>query len=402
MESMFSFADQVLSVSDITNLIKEMLETSLKSVTIEGEISNFKPSASGHVYFTLKDNDAQISAVIFKSSVYKLKFNPKDGNKVRCTGNITVYKQRGNYQIIVSSMEQVGAGDILQMLELRKQKLAKEGYFDSDKKKQLPLFPKTVGIVTSPTGAAIRDILQITKRRNKNIDIIIFPTIVQGEYAASSICRMIHLANFYEMCDVLIIGRGGGALEDLLPFSDENVVKAVFNSNIPTISAVGHEIDWALCDYAADKRAATPSAAAEIAIPIKSEIIDKLNTYKRTLFSEITNKVENKRLLIKSFNPDILHMRFRTIQQPLLTRFDNSKKLLQENIIQRIKDLRIEIQNKKNLLESSSPDAILKRGYSIIYQKKTGKVITDEKDLLINDEINIRFAQGQREAIIKN
>ncbi len=400
MENPFSLTNQVFSVSDITDLIKEMLETSLKSVSIEGEISNYKPSASGHVYFTLKDKDAQISAVIFKSSVYRLNFQPKDGNKVRCTGNITVYKQRGNYQIIVTSMEQVGVGDILQMLELRKQKLAKEGYFESSAKKEIPLYPKTIGVVTSPTGAAVRDILQITKRRNKNIDIIIFPTIVQGEYAAESICKMIHLANFYNMCDVLIIGRGGGSLEDLLPFSDESVVKAVFDSEIPTISAVGHEIDWALCDYAADKRASTPSAAAELAVPIKTEIVERINSYKQELFSEINNKIETKRLLIKSFNPDILHMRFRTIQQPLLSRFDNAKKLLQENMIQKVKDFRQELKNKVGILESSSPEAILKRGYSIITQKETGKVITDENELKINEEITIRFAHGRREALV--
>jgi exodeoxyribonuclease VII large subunit len=279
MNNLFA-SDTIFTVSQITSLIKEILEASFNNITLEGEISNWRPSAAGHIYFTLKDSDSQIKAVIFRGAASKLSFSPKDGNKVRCKGRLSVYAPQGNYQIIVTSMELAGQGNILQMLEDRKKKLAAEGLFDSNRKKNLPMFPKTIGVVTSPTGAAIRDILNVSKRRNPTININILPAIVQGDGAAQTIVKMIELANFYELCDVLIIGRGGGSLEDLLPFSEESVVRAIANSKIPTISAVGHEIDWAISDFAADRRAPTPSAAAEMAVPLLGDIQQQLTYYK--------------------------------------------------------------------------------------------------------------------------
>ena len=389
----------VFSVSQITSLIKEILESSFQTITIEGEISNWRPSSSGHIYFTLKDNLSQIKAVIFRSAAYKLTFNPKDGDKVRCTGNLTVYAAQGNYQIIISKMEPVGTGNILQMLEERKQKLAKEGLFNSEKKRPLPLFPQTIGVVTSPTGAAIRDILNIAKRRNPKINIIVLPAIVQGDGAAQTIIRMIEIANFYKLCDILIVGRGGGSLEDLLPFSEENVVRAVSSSNIPVISAVGHEIDWALCDYAADFRAPTPSAAAEMAIPVLEDIKIELQDYKEDLYNNINRIVKNTRLLIKSFNPDSLEIKFRNIQQPLLNRFENAKINLFENIKNKIKDYRNIISNSKTILENASPQTILDRGYSMVTDKK-GNVIRNETQVSAGDEIKITLAKGKLSASV--
>ena len=389
----------VFSVSQITSLIKEILETSFRTITIEGEISNWRPSSSGHIYFTLKDNVSQIKAVIFRSAAYKLSFSPKDGDKVRCTGNLTVYAAQGNYQIVVSKMEPAGTGNILQMLEERKQKLAKEGLFDSEKKRPLPLFPQTIGVVTSPTGAAIRDILNIAKRRNPKINIIVLPAIVQGDGAAQTIIRMIEIANFYKLCDILIVGRGGGSLEDLLPFSEENVVRAVSSSNIPVISAVGHEIDWALCDYAADFRAPTPSAAAEMAIPVLEDIKIELQDYKEDLYNNINRIVKNTRLLIKSFNPDSLEIKFRNIQQPLLNRFENAKINLFENIKNKIKDYRNIISNSKTILENASPQTILDRGYSMVTDKK-GNVIRNENQVSAGDEIKITLAKGKLSASV--
>ena len=389
----------VFSVSQITSLIKEILETSFRTITIEGEISNWRPSSSGHIYFTLKDNLSQIKAVIFRSAAYKLSFNPKDGDKVRCTGNLTVYAAQGNYQIIISKMEPVGTGNILQMLEERKQKLAKEGLFDSEKKRPLPLFPKTIGVVTSPTGAAIRDILNIAKRRNPKINILVLPAIVQGDGAAQTIIKMIEIANFYKLCDVLIVGRGGGSLEDLLPFSEEKVVRAVSSSNIPVISAVGHEIDWALCDYAADFRAPTPSAAAEMSIPVLEDIKIELQDYKEDLYNNINRIVKNTRLLIKSFNPDSLEIKFRSIQQPLLNRFEAAKTNLFENIKNKIKDYRNIISNSKTILENASPQTILNRGYSMVTDKK-GNVIRNETQVSAGDEIKITLAKGKLSASV--
>ncbi len=389
----------VFSVSQITSLIKEILETSFRTITIEGEISNWRPSSSGHIYFTLKDNVSQIKAVIFRSAAYKLSFSPKDGDKVRCSGNVTVYAAQGNYQIVISKMEPAGTGNILQMLEERKQKLAAEGLFDSEKKRPLPLFPKTIGVVTSPTGAAIRDILNIAKRRNPKINIIVLPAIVQGDGAAQTIIRMIEIANFYKLCDILIVGRGGGSLEDLLPFSEENVVRAVSSSNIPVISAVGHEIDWALCDYAADFRAPTPSAAAEMAIPVLEDIKIELQDYKEDLYNNINRIVKNTRLLIKSFNPDSLEIKFRNIQQPLLNRFENAKINLFENIKNKIKDYRNIISNSKTILENASPQTILDRGYSMVTDKK-GNVIRNENQVSAGDEIKITLAKGKLSASV--
>lgn len=389
----------VFSVSQITSLIKEILETSFRTITIEGEISNWRPSSSGHIYFTLKDNVSQIKAVIFRSAAYKLSFNPKDGDKVRCTGNLTVYAAQGNYQIVISKMEPVGAGNILQMLEERKRKLAQEGLFDSEKKRPLPLFPKTIGVVTSPTGAAIRDILNIAKRRNPKINIIVLPAIVQGEGAAQTIIKMIEIANFYKLCDILIVGRGGGSLEDLLPFSEENVVRAVSSSKIPVISAVGHEIDWALCDYAADFRAPTPSAAAEMAIPVLEDIKIELKNYKEDLYNNINRIIKNTRLLIKSFNPDSLEIKFRNIQQPLLNRFETAKSSLFENIKNKIKDYRNIIVNSKTVLENASPQTIFDRGYSMVTDEK-GNVIRNENQVSAGDEIKITLAKGKLSASV--
>ena len=389
----------VFSVSQITSLIKEILESSFQTITIEGEISNWRPSSSGHIYFTLKDNLSQIKAVIFRSAAYKLSFNPKDGDKVRCTGNLTVYAAQGNYQIIISKMEPVGTGNILQMLEERKQKLAAEGLFDSEKKRPLPLFPQTIGVVTSPTGAAIRDILNIAKRRNPKINILVLPAIVQGDGAAQTIIKMIEIANFYKLCDILIVGRGGGSLEDLLPFSEENVVRAVSSSNIPVISAVGHEIDWALCDYAADFRAPTPSAAAEMAIPVLEDIKIELQDYREDLYNNINRIVKNTRLLIKSFNPDSLEIKFRNIQQPLLNRFEAAKNNLFENIKNKIKDYRNIISNSKTILENASPQTILNRGYSMVTDKK-GNVIRNETQVSAGDEIKITLAKGKLSASV--
>lgn len=400
MNQDFFPADTVFSVSQITDLIKGILENSFRSVTIEGEISNWRPSAAGHIYFTLKDNNAQIKAVIFRGAAYKLTFKPKDGDKVRCTGSLSVYAPQGNYQIIANTMELAGAGNILQMLEDRKKKLAAEGLFDSDKKKALPLYPKTIGVVTSPTGAAIRDILNVSKRRNPNINITVLPAIVQGEGAAQTIVKMIELANFYKLCDVLIVGRGGGSLEDLLPFSEESVVRAIAASEIPTISAVGHEIDWALCDYAADKRAPTPSAAAEMAVPILSDIQQNIAAYRDDLYNSIKQKIDKTRLMIKSFNPQNLEVQFRNIQQPLLNRYANARENLVKNMQDKIKDLRIHIQNNKTILENASPDTILKRGYSMVTDEE-GKVIRNAEQVSSGSKIIVKPAQGSLKAIVE-
>ena len=302
---------KIFSVSEINSLLKEIIEGSFPQLVIEGEISNYRPNASGHLYFTLKDENAQLSAVMFKNAAAYIDFTPKDGTKVHCTGRLSVYAARGNYQIVITKMTVAGEGEILKMLEERKRRLAAEGLF-SREKRPLPPFPRTIGIITSATGAALRDILQIMKRRNKCVSAIVFPAAVQGADAPLSIVQQIRNANLLQCCDALIVGRGGGSLEDLLPFSDESVVRAVASSTIPVISAVGHEIDWALSDFAADKRAPTPSAAAELAVPELSDIINALMFYKNELYQHLQARIKNIRLMIQNFSPDSLELQFRS------------------------------------------------------------------------------------------
>ena len=400
MENQGNPLNQVFSVSQITSYIKELLESAFTTITVEGEISNWRPSSSGHVYFTLKDNTSQLKAVMFKGSLYSLKFRPKDGDKVRCTGNISVYAPQGNYQLIVNKMEATGSGDILAMLEERKKKLAAEGLFNEENKKPLPQFPRTIGVVTSPTGAAIRDILQVSRRRNKNINVIVFPALVQGDGAAQTIQKMIEIANFYKLCDVLIVGRGGGSLEDLLPFSEENVIRAVAASEIPVISAVGHEIDWALCDYAADKRAATPSAAAELAVPLLTDIKQDISYYKTELYNEIKQKIEKKRLIVRAFDPSSLEVRFRNIQQPLLNRFDNAKQGLRDGILDKIKDYRTRIATCRTILENASPQTIFNRGYSMVTDEK-GNIIKSSAQVKSGEMLTITPSEGKIKAKVE-
>ena len=386
--------EKVYTVSQINGVLKGMLQKTFPNIVLEGEISNFKPHSTGHMYFSLKDDKCQINAVMFKFRASSLTFIPKDGMLVRCRGSLDVYEPRGTYSIVINSMELAGEGNILLMLEQRKKKLAAEGLFDSSRKREITTFPKTVGVVTSPTGAALRDIMQIIRRRNPAVGITIFPAIVQGPEAAPSIVAQIETANRFNMCDVLIVGRGGGSLEDLLPFSEESVVRAVASSKIPVISAVGHEIDWALCDFAADKRAPTPSAAAELCTPVKQEVIQYLQNKANEIHSLIKMRVQNLKSMIKQFSSENMENRFRTIEQPLLFRFDSAKEALLSGMDERLKDTRNHIEKLVNILEASNPKLILAKGYSMVRDKATGKIIRGIKDTSVGSEIEIIPANG--------
>lgn len=369
-----------LKIAEITSLIKEILEGSFPSITLEGEISNCRPSSTGHLYFTLKDETSAISAVMFKGKSRYLSFTPKDGMLVHATGNISVYEARGTYQLIVDSMEPAGSGDILRILEERKQRLAAGGLFDSARKRPIPPFPGRVAVITSPTGAAIRDILQIIRRRNPLIDVTILPAPVQGSEAAPALVRQLETANRYRLGDVIIIARGGGSLEDLLPFSDEDLVRAVAASDIPVISAVGHEIDWSLCDLAADLRAPTPSAAAELVSPLRADIAGRIARDKSDIEGEMRKRIERVRLVLASFTPESLEMRFRRLEQPLLLRFDDAKEALLDTVSARIGDTRHRIALLTGILEGANPRAILKRGYSMVRDEETGKIVRSTAD----------------------
>lgn len=383
-----------MTVSQLTDLIKEFLESSFPDLTIEGEISNYRPSSTGHIYFTLKDDKAAISAVMFKTRSKSLTFTPQDGMKVKVTGSLSVYAQRGSYQIIVNSMEELGTGNILQLLEERKKRLAMEGLFDSENKKSLPFFPLKIGVVTSPTGAALRDILQIVQRRNKLVSVIVLPCPVQGNDAAPYIAQQIKTANEFNLADVLIVGRGGGSLEDLLPFSEEEVVRAVAASEIPVISAVGHEIDWALSDFAADVRAPTPSAAAELAVPLLSEVKETIERSSNELIRGISTKIDNYKILVKSFSPENLELRFRSIEQPLLQRFEDAKDSLILSMNDLLTQRKQQLKIATNTLEQISPKTILERGYSLVFDEK-GNIVKNANQVKPDSKIIINPAKGK-------
>ncbi|MBO4759437.1 MAG: exodeoxyribonuclease VII large subunit [Spirochaetaceae bacterium] len=391
--------DTTFSVSELTSYIKTSLEACFQSVIIEGEISNFKPSSSGHYYFTLKDENAAISAVLFKGKSRYLDFVPKDGMMVRVKGSVTVYALRGAYQIVVDTMEQAGTGDILKTIEMLKRKLADEGLFDQAKKRPLPRFPKTIGVITSPNGAALQDILNITQRRNNSISVVILPCIVQGNDAPPTIIRQIEAANKFDIADVLIVGRGGGSLEDLLPFSDEGVVRAVAASRIPIVSAVGHEIDTALSDYAADLRAPTPSAAAELVTPLKDDIYEFLQNSTAEMYEILTNRIAHGRLLLQSFSLEAMELHLRKMMSPLVQRFDTARDSLCGEMKSRITNAQNRLILAQHKLESANPQKILDRGFAIVRNKETGKIIRNADEVSENMVLAIRLAQGSVEAV---
>ena len=384
----------VYTVSSLTSLIKEVLESSFPTVEVEGELSNFRPSSSGHWYFSLKDQESMISGVMFRGRTGSIDFIPADGQKVIVKGNLSVYAKRGTYQIVCSSMKLSGEGDILLMLEERKRKLAALGYFDTDRKKSIPSFPSKVAVVTSPTGAAIRDILQVLGRRNSGIDIVILPAPVQGEGAAAEIAAQIRRANIFKLGDVIIMGRGGGSLEDLLPFSDEQVVRAVYESGIPVISAVGHEIDISLSDLAADMSAPTPSSAAEIVSESREQIAEKVTDLKKLISENLQARLERIHLLLDRFKPENLENSFRQIVQPFMLRLDDGKETLVNQFKNYLTERKHHIQILTTGLSNNSPVEIMKKGYSVVTFKEDGTLVTDSRQLEVNSPVAIRFAAG--------
>jgi len=390
-----------LTVSELTEQIRTCLEGSFSYVCVEGELSNCRPASSGHLYFSLKDFNAKIDAVMFKNKLRSLSFEPKDGMLLRVRGALSVYAPRGTYSIVCEEMEIAGSGEILAILEKRKQKLASLGLFDAERKKPLPRFPSVVGVVSSPTGAAVRDILNILARRAAGIKVIILPAPVQGDEAAALIAARIRQANQWKIADVLIVGRGGGSLEDLLPFSDEEVVRAVAESEIPVVSAVGHEIDWALCDYSADMRAPTPSAAAELVSESRAAITDSIQTMIESFKSVIRARMERARLLLKPFDLRDLEYRFRAILQPRLIRLDDAKDALISAISDRKENLRTRIALAVAVIGAASPLSAMERGFSVVTDSN-GKLVRDSNKVKKGERLFIQPLKGKINAIVES
>jgi len=384
----------ILSISELTREIKLTIESSFPVVWVEGEISNFKLHSSGHMYFSLKDSGAQIPCVLWRTRARSLRFKPQDGMKVIASGAVTVYEKRGSYQLDVSKMQPAGIGDLQLAFEQLKQKLMEEGLFNDEHKQNIPKFPDRIGIVTSPTGAAIRDLMNVINRRFPGVEVILNPVRVQGDEAAQEIATAIDEFNEYGEIDVMIVGRGGGSLEDLWAFNEEIVARAIFRSRLPIISAVGHEVDYSISDFVADLRAPTPSAAAELVVPDKEDLKHRILILLRGIFDTIANRIEYYKERLISIEKSYGFRRPTDIVKQFQQRLDEVM-----NSIYRLQSHRLELQTSKlnslkQQLISLSPTSVLNRGYSICFRQKDDKVITNATDLNVNDKIRIQFHEG--------
>jgi exodeoxyribonuclease VII large subunit len=382
----------VLTVSDITRQIKQSLETSFPRIWIQGEISNFKQHTSGHLYFTLKDEGAQISGVMWRSRVANLTVIPEDGMKVIARGSITVYPPRGNYQIDCDQIQPIGIGELQLAFERLKKRLAAEGLFDGEHKKPIPEYPGLIGIVTSETGAALQDIRSVLQRRLPSVEVILVPVRVQGVGAAEEIAAAISDLNRFGNVDVMIVGRGGGSLEDLWAFNEEIVARAIYDSRIPVISAVGHEIDFSIADFVADLRAPTPSAAAELVVKDRSELIEVLRNMWYTINRNIEDKVSSLRDSIAGLTTSYAFNRPMDLLRESSQRVDDLERDLQVSLSH---ILRLAGRNRKALgqrLEALSPKAVLTRGYTIV--RKEGEIVVSSNDLNKGDVATVQFHDG--------
>lgn len=412
--------DKYISVNQLTKYIKYKIDNdmNLNEVFLKGEISNFKAHSRGHFYFTLKDESSRISAIMFSSSTKNIKFTPQDGMKVLVTGKVSVFEQTGNYQIYVNEMLEDGVGNLYIAYEQLKKKLQEEGLFDPIYKKKIPKIPKRIGVITAPTGAAIKDIISTIKRRWPLCEVILLPALVQGEDAHTDIVKQIKNAENYNL-DTLIVGRGGGSIEDLWAFNEEDVARAIFACSIPTISAVGHEVDFTIADFVADLRAPTPTGAAEMAVPQKQDVQNYLNQISIRLYKSINNTIQLNRKHLEEIKKHYIFTNPITIYQSKEMLFDNLEERLKHSLInlihikeknyQMIKSSII-LQNpeilfdkKKNKylniiskLETLSPLKTIQRGYAIT--KKDNKVITSIKSIKKGDNINIELKDGNIDA----
>lgn len=432
--------EHIYSVSEINKAIKQQLEGRFIRVWLQGEISNFKAHTSGHHYFSLKDQKAQISAVMFKGFNSKLKFRPESGMEVLIRGKVTVYEPRGNYQIFCEHMEPMGAGALQKAFEQLKEKLRKEGLFDEAQKKPIPPHPQRIAVITSPTGAAVRDILNVLSRRCKRAQVVVIPARVQGEGAATEIVRAIELANKVKNFDVMIVGRGGGSIEDLWCFNEEIVARAIYASQIPIISAVGHEVDFTIADFVADKRAPTPSAAAEVVAQSEQELFEKLKFFSQSLrllmYQKINDlKQKNISLSKQLFDPRkyvqdcmlkcddwtqrMIQAMYRDLDKKRMALQLRSNKMISpQQVIQKIRSdlqtltkvMTLKLNQKlgsqkeslvkwSHLLDSLSPLKVVDRGYGIV--KAGNKVIQSIKSVKKGDEIQIQLKDGFLDTQVK-
>lgn len=386
----------VITVSQVNTYIKALLDESapLKNICIVGEISNFLHySRSGHMYFTLKDDKSQLKSVMFSSYAQRLKFQPENGMRVICRGRISVYEKDGTYQLYVEDMQPDGLGALNLAFEQLKEKLSKEGLFDKQYKKSLPQYPNKIGIATSDMGAAIEDIKNITARRYPLCELVIVPTIVQGEQAPSDIVNSLRILDSIDDIDLIIVGRGGGSIEDLWAFNTEEVARAVFNCKKPVVSAVGHETDYTICDFVADLRAPTPSAAAELAVPNCENIIAYLEKARSSMRSSISHKVENENQRLDYMLNDSLLSKPNEYFDARLAELDLLNKKICERFVYCIDKNKLILSSLAGRLDALSPLAVISRGYNIA--TKDNKVVKNVSSLEADDRLMLKFSDGE-------
>jgi exodeoxyribonuclease VII large subunit len=415
---------KILTVSELTAAIKSVLEPAFRGLSVKGEISNFKQQSSGHLYFSLKDAGAQISAVLFRGSAAQLSRMPKEGDQVVAVGEMSLYAPRGQYQIIVRELQFLGLGELLMKFHQLKTTLQGRGWFDADKKKPLPKFPRRIGVVTSPTGAVIRDILNVLKRRFPNFNLILNPVRVQGDQAPREIAEAIELFNRKNLADVLIVARGGGSIEDLWAFNEEIVAKAIFDSKIPIISAVGHETDFTIADWVADVRAPTPSAAAEIVVAEQAQLLQTLGAaramnrrsmqsrmeqlkrrmndlkthssirFPMSILAKPIQQLDFVRSSLNAAKPENQIKQFRTRFAPYQARFTQAMRL-------GIRQKKEKLVRLWEHLQSLNPDNVLQKGYAILFLEKDSSIILSAKNLEIDQPLLARLHDGQVRAVVK-
>ena len=388
----------VLSVSELNQAAQKLLEGHFQRVWVEGEISNLSKPSSGHIYFSLKDPKAQIRCALFRMHAKGINFELKNGLLVQALAKVSLYPDRGDYQLIVESMELAGDGLLRLAYEKLLKKLKEEGLFAENLKKPLPKIPKHIGVITSPTGAAIRDVLTVLKRRFPAIPVSIYPSKVQGNLAAPEIVEALTRANNQALCDVLILARGGGSLEDLWPFNEEIVARAIAASKIPIVSGVGHEIDFTIADFVADKRAATPSQAAELVSPNQTELFKQFKLFENRIYQQMLSLLQNR-----SQHLDHLLKRLKHPGQIIRAQFEHLvllKKRIHMCIQQILKAKRAEWQGAMRALDTISPLATLKRGYAIATKLSTNKILSSVTEVKSSDRLKIKVSDGELDCVV--
>nr|WP_294582076.1 exodeoxyribonuclease VII large subunit [uncultured Anaerotignum sp.] len=393
---------KIFTVGQINRYIRNLLENDfiLSSLLVKGEISNFKAHSSGHLYFTLKDASGALSCVMFRQDAAGLPFEPENGMQVVVYGHISLYEKTGQYQLYAEFMEPLGIGALQVAFEQLKEKLAAEGLFDGDFKREIPKNPSCIAVITSPTGAAVRDILQIVKRRDPNVKVAIFPTLVQGEQAAADIVRSLKLVNEWGKADVIILGRGGGSMEDLWCFNDENVARAVFASEIPVISAVGHETDFTITDFVADMRAPTPSAAAELATTPLTERREAFHRLELRLERDVSALLTScrRRLDLLKSRP-VMERPLERIYRTMMD-VEETQQRLDREMTNRLMQRAERWQYLTNRLEAASPLAVMSRGY-VMAVTSSGKLLTSVKQAEVGDRVTLHLQDGKIETNIQ-